>query len=77
MLTGKWSSKLITPGESNIYEYPDYNSKVIARAEEEVVGMIKKCPTGKTFCLVNFENKIEGWVPKSNVFGVYPDEVID
>ena len=76
MLAGKRSAKLITPGESNIYEYPDYESKVIARAEEEVVGMIKKCPEGKNFCLINFENKIEGWVPKSNLFGVYPDEVI-
>ena len=77
MLSGKRSAKLITPGENNIYKEPDYKSKVVARAEEEVVGIIKKCPEGKNFCLMNFENKIEGWVPRSNLFGVYPDEVVD
>lgn len=77
MLIGKRSVKLITPGESNIYNEPDYNSKVIARAEEEVVGLVKKCPAGRDFCLINFDNSIEGWVPKSNLFGIYPNEVID
>ena len=77
MLIGKRSVKLITPGESNIYNAPDYNSKVIARAEEEVVGLVKKCPAGRDFCLINFDNSIEGWVPKSNLFGIYPNEVID
>jgi len=77
MLSGKRTAKLITPGENNIYNAPDYKSKVIARAEEEVVGIIKKCPSGSDFCLVNFENSVEGWVPKSNLFGIYPNEVID
>ncbi|MBQ8464476.1 MAG: hypothetical protein IJ545_00535 [Alphaproteobacteria bacterium] len=77
MLTGKRTAKLITPGESNVYDEPDYESKVIAKAEEEVVGIVKKCPAGNAFCLINFENTIEGWVPKNNLFGIYPDEVID
>ena len=77
MLTGKRTAKLITPGENNIYNASDYNSKVIAKAEEEVIGSIKKCPAGNEFCLLNFEDKIEGWVPKSNLFGIYKDEVID
>jgi SH3-like domain-containing protein len=77
MLTGKRTVKVVTPGENNIYDEPDYNSKVIAKAEEEVVGVIKKCPSGSSFCLINFENSIEGWIPKNNLFGVYPDEVID
>ena len=63
--------------ESNVYNAPDYNAQVIAKAEEEVVGLIKKCPSGKDFCLINFENKIEGWVSKNDLFGIYPNEVID
>ena len=77
MLTGKRTAKLITPGENNIYNGPDYNDKVIARAEEEVVGIIEKCPAGKEFCLLNFEKTVKGWVPKSNLFGIYPGEVIN
>ena len=77
MLTGKRTAKLIGLGENNIYNAADYNSKVIAKAEEEVVGSIEKCPAGNEFCLLNFDNKIEGWVPKSNLFGIYKDEVID
>ncbi len=77
MLTGKRTVKLITPGENNIYNAPDYKSKVIAKAEEEVVGVIKKCPAGSDFCLINFENSVEGWVPRNNLFGIYPNEVID
>jgi SH3-like domain-containing protein len=77
MLSGKRSVKLITPGESNVYEDPDYKSKVIARAEEEVVGLIKKCPAGSEFCLIKFDNSIEGWIQKSNLFGIYPNETIE
>lgn len=77
MLTGKRTAKLVVPGENNVYDKPDYNSKVIARAEEEVVGIVKKCPAGQDFCLLNFENSIEGWVPKNSLFGIYPQEVID
>lgn len=77
MLSGKRAAKLITPGESNVYNTPDYNAQVIAKVEEEVVGLIKKCPRGKDFCLINFEDKIEGWVSRSDLFGIYPNEVVD
>lgn len=77
MLSGKRSAKLITPGENNIYKEPDYKSKVIARAEEEVVGLIQKCPANSEFCLIKFDNGIEGWVQKDNLFGIYAGEIID
>lgn len=77
MLSGRRTAKIVSLGESNIYDKPDYNSPVIARAEEEVVGVIEKCPAGKGFCLINFDNTITGWVLKSDIFGVYPDEVIN
>lgn len=76
MLTGKRSVKVVTPGENNIYDKPDYKSAIIAKAEDEVVGEVTKCPADSDFCLIKFTS-IEGWMPKSNLFGVYPNEVIN
>lgn len=76
MLSGHRSIKMTTPGETNVYNKPEYAAPVIARVEDEVVGSVKKCPSGSDFCLISF-GSVEGWVPKNNVFGVYPKEVID
>ncbi len=76
MLSGKRTVKVTTPGENNIYDKADYNSDIIAKVEDEVVGEVVKCPSGNSFCLIKFDS-IEGWVPKNNLFGVFPDEVID
>ena len=74
-LTGRRFVKVITPGENNIYNSADYDSRVIAKVEDGVVGEIKKCPKKNAFCLIKFET-IEGWMPKKNLFGVYEDEII-
>ncbi len=76
MLSGKRSVKMTAKGESNIYNSQDYNSPVIAKVEDGVIGDIKKCPAGSSFCLIQF-GSVEGWVPRSNFFGAYSDEVID
>lgn len=76
MLSGIRTAKVISLGESNIYNKPDAKSKVIAKVEDEVVGEIKKCQTETNFCLIKFSS-IEGWVPRNNIFGVYPNEVIN
>ncbi|MBQ7659469.1 MAG: hypothetical protein IJS26_01820 [Alphaproteobacteria bacterium] len=74
-LSGKRFVKVITPGENNIYNNSHYDSRVIAKVEDGVVGEIKKCPKKNEFCLIKFET-IEGWVSKKNLFGVYENEVI-
>lgn len=61
-------------GESNIYDKDSLNSNVIARAEEGVIGKIKRCTP--TFCFLEFENNIAGWMHRSNIFGVKKDEEI-
>lgn len=76
MLSGRRSVKVTTPGETNLYDKPEYNSKVIAKVEDEVVGDVKKCLVNSDFCLIKFSN-IEGWVPRSNIYGIYPKEVIE
>lgn len=76
MLAGKRFVKVITPGENNIYNKADYKSRIIAKVEDEVIGEVIKCPANNAFCRVQFAS-VEGWIPKSNLFGVYPNEVID
>lgn len=75
-VAGKRYVKIITPGENNIYAKDDYKSKVIARVEDEAIGEIKKCPVKTSFCLIKFGN-ITGWLPRQNLYGIYPDEIID
>ena len=76
MLTGKRTVKVSTPGENNIYAKPDYNSKVIAKVENEVVGEVIKCPEEKSFCHIRFDS-IDGWVSRQNLYGIYPKEIIE
>lgn len=76
MLTGRRFVRVIVPGENNIYNSDNYQSKVIAKVEDGVIGEIKKCTKGNSFCLIKF-GTIEGWVPKNIVFGVYDNENID
>ena len=76
MLSGRRSAKVITPGENNIYSKADYNSNVIAKVEDEVVGDVIKCPSSSTFCQIKFD-RITGWLPRQNLYGIYPEEVIE
>lgn len=76
MLSGKRSVKVIAPGENNLYSKDDYKSKIIAKVEDEVVGEVKKCPVNNSFCLIKF-GSIEGWMPRQNLYGIYPREIID
>lgn len=75
MLSSRRTAKVTTPGENNVYSKPSYDSKIIAKVEDGVVGDIKKCEAKEIFCLVKFGN-IEGYIARKNIFGVYKDEVI-
>ncbi len=76
MLTGKRFVKVITPGENNLYAKDDYKSRIIAKVEDEVIGEISKCPANNSFCRIQF-GEYEGWMPRQNIYGIYPDEIID
>lgn len=76
MLSGKRSVKVITPGENNVYAKDDFKAKTIAKVEDEVVGEIEKCPVNNSFCKIKFAS-ITGWVPRQNLYGIYPEEIID
>lgn len=76
MFSGKRSVKVITPGENNVYAKDDFKAKIIAKVEDEVVGEIEKCPVNNSFCKIKFAS-ITGWVPRQNLYGIYPEEIID
>ena len=76
MLSGARSIKMTAKGESNIYASDNYQSQVVAKVEDGVIGAVKKCTPSSNFCLIKFDT-IEGWVPKRNMFGIYNDEEIN
>jgi SH3-like domain-containing protein len=76
MLVNKRWIKMTKPGTSNIYAKPQSDSRVIAKVEDQVIGKVEKCPEQKDFCLIRFSS-IEGWVNRSDFYGIYPGEVIN
>lgn len=76
MLTGRRFVRVMNPGQNNVYNRPNLQSKVIAKVEDGVIGEIKKCPKNDNFCLIKF-NTIEGWVSRDTLFGVYAHEGIN
>ena len=52
MLSGTRTIKMTAKGESNVYARPDYNSRVIAKVEDQVVGQVLKCPLIRTSIFV-------------------------
>lgn len=75
LLTNTRYALIIENGENNIYEKDSLNSDVIARAENGVVAKIQKC--GPSFCRLEFENQIEGWMQRSILYGIKKGELID
>ncbi len=76
MLNPKRFIKVISLGENNLYAKDNYKSKVVARIEDGVVGELEKCPAENDFCLIQF-NQYQGWMPRQNLYGVYPNEIVD
>ena len=76
MLSGNRTVKVVAPGENNLYSKPDYNASVVAKVEDDVVGEIVACPSGNSFCEIKFDG-VKGWLPRRDIFGLLPDEVLD
>lgn len=72
LLTNARHALVIEPGENNIYAKDSLTADVIAKAENGVIAKIKRC--NQTFCLLTFENDIEGWMPKNNLYGIKKNE---
>lgn len=74
LLTNTRYALVTEPGENNIYAKDSINSDIIARVENGVVAKIKRC--NQTFCLLNFNNDIEGWMPRNSLYGIKKGEEI-
>ena len=74
LLTNARYALVTEPGENNIYDKDSLNSTVIARVENGVVAKIKRC--NQAFCLLEFENNIDGWMPRTSIYGVKRGEII-
>ncbi len=72
LLTNARYALVIEPGENNIYEKDSLNADVLARVENGVVAKLKKC--NLSFCRLQFENNIEGWMPRSVLYGIKKGE---
>ena len=74
LLTNARYALITEPGENNIYAKDSINSDIVARAEDGVVAKIKRC--NQTFCLLDFSNDIEGWMPRNALYGIKKGEEI-
>ena len=56
-----------------LHQEPDATSAVVARAEPGVVARLGECRGA--WCRVT-ANDISGWLPRTDIWGVYPDETL-
>ena len=75
LLSGKRTIR-VNGIERTLYSRPDEKSKLVARVESGVVGRIIECPTESLYCKIEIDN-IEGWLKRSDFWGVYTGEYIE
>ena len=73
LLTGK-RHVLVAKGDSRpIHRQPDPNSALVARAEPGVVARLTECR--EAWCRVETAS-VSGWMRRTDLWGVYPDEKV-
>jgi SH3-like domain-containing protein len=72
MLTGK-REVIVKGGVRPLYRQPDPAAAVVARAEPGVIGHLLECRAA--WCRVE-AGDVTGWVQRSDVWGVYPNETV-
>lgn len=73
MLSGVRTA-LVTPVEADLREEASAASPVVARAAPGVVLKVQAC--GHDWCEV-YKDGVEGWLPKTALWGVSPEETFD
>src|SRR5437773_974097 len=72
MLTGK-RAVIVKGGVRPFFRQPEPDAAVIARAEPGVSGRLVECRSA--WCKIE-TGDISGWVRRSDVWGVYPEETV-
>ncbi len=72
MVTGR-RSVLVRGAVRALREAPRSNAEMVARAEPGVVAKLLECNPG--WCRIE-ANGIAGWLPRDEIWGVYPGETV-
>ena len=75
-MLGAKRSMIVIGGTRNVYRKPDAAAPVVARVEPGVIGKLAACPDGTDWCRVEIEG-LEGWIKRSDFWGVYRGEVLE
>lgn len=70
----KNSRFVITAKEATAYDEPTPFSTPLFKMEEKVLGSVIKCK--QSWCRINI-NENTGWVAKDDIWGIYPEEIIE
>jgi SH3-like domain-containing protein len=63
---------MVTEDMADLHRNPDPGSQVVARAENGVIGRLGDCTVD--WCDISAGGQ-DGWVAKSDIWGVWPDEI--
>jgi len=64
---------IVTGGVRGLRTSPDVGAALVARAEPGVVGHLDECRSD--WCRIE-AGDVTGWVERSNIWGVYPNETV-
>ncbi|MCL2673165.1 MAG: SH3 domain-containing protein [Alphaproteobacteria bacterium] len=73
-LSRRRTFKVITP--HILRRGPDDKTVAVARVEKGVIGAIRSCAAGSAWCRVQYSEGVSGFVKRSDIWGVNPDEAI-
>ncbi len=73
LLSGSRSA-LITADMADLHESPSEDSTIVLRAQKDVVATLLQCTAN--WCRLRLAGE-RGWVTKSQIWGVGPDEVLE
>lgn len=67
-------SALVTAALAELHSDPSAESSVVLKAQKDVIGNLQECLPD--FCLMRIEGN-EGWIAKTDIWGVDPDEILN
>ncbi|HET8727322.1 MAG TPA: SH3 domain-containing protein [Alphaproteobacteria bacterium] len=80
MLSGRRSLVVTGPDIRDLRAEPSPSAATVARAEPGVVGRLLRCPAegdaGAGWCYAEIGG-YRGWIARSDIWGIYPGEVIE
>ncbi len=74
MLAGQ-RTLIVTGKARTIRTKPELDAQAVAQIEPGVIGRLQECPNGTVWCRI-YVKGFNGWLPRDDFWGVYPDEII-